>query len=363
MGSLRYITTLLLASLNFVTSTAQQNWKELPPLFAGQQLDNDKILHKIAFGSCNHQDLDQQIWEAVNQQEPEIWIWGGDNIYGDTEDMETLYDKYFKQKNNPSYRKLREKAMILGIWDDHDYGVNDGNKGYRWKRESKDLMMDFLDVPKESACRRRDGVYQSQSFGPEGKKVKVILLDGRWFKDFLRPAQDGQKGYQPNETGDVLGEAQWKWLESELTDSDAQVHIIVSGFQIISNQHHHEKWGDFPEARKRLFRLIEKTAPANLLLLSGDRHLAELSRIDLPGLHGPLFELTSSGMTHTEGARDKNILNEKNPHRVGPQLITKNFALLTINWEGERPAVNASVYSYLNELLFSFDLPTPNGRD
>lgn len=335
----------------------QVDWKERAPLFKGQELDESRVLETIAFGSCNHQDLDQSIWTAVLAHHPDLWIWGGDNVYADTEDMAFLYEKYFKQKHGKGYKELRQEAMVLGTWDDHDYGVNDGNKGYRWKRESKEILMDFLDVPENSVVRRRDGVYQSWTFGPESRQVKIILLDTRWFQDFLRPDTTGNKGYLPNDAGDILGEVQWKWLENELTESKANIHLIVSSFQVIPDRHRKAKWGYFPQARKRFFELIKRTQPANTLILSGDRHLAELSRLDLTDSPSPLFELTSSGMTHTAGTRNPNIIHEKNPYRVGPQLVEKNFAVLTIDWSADKPSVNASVYSQQNELLFSFELP------
>ncbi len=48
-------------------------------------------ISRIAFGSCAGQDQPQPIWEAVLAQDPQLWIWAGDNIYGDTEDMELFY--------------------------------------------------------------------------------------------------------------------------------------------------------------------------------------------------------------------------------------------------------------------------------
>ena len=38
-----------------------------------------------------------------------------------------------------------------------------------------------------------------------------------------------------------------------------------------------ESWAHFPAAKRRLLRLLQDTNPANLLLVSGDVHYAELS--------------------------------------------------------------------------------------
>jgi alkaline phosphatase D len=327
-----------------------------PKLYEGQELRFEENLRTIAFGSCNNQSKPQHIWESILSHEPDLWLWMGDIIYADTEDMEVMLEKYLKQKNTEGYKRLREKSQIIGIWDDHDYGVNDGDKGYLKKRESKELMLDFLDVPKEARVRNRPGAYQAYSFGEKGQKVKFILLDGRSFRDFLIPNPSRKSRYLPNTEGDMLGEKQWKWLEEQLTDSDADVHIIVSGVQVIPNEHPYEKWGNFPAARKKLFQLLAKTKPANVFLLSGDRHLAEISRINMDALPNPLYEITSSGMTHSAGSVKSNIHKESNRYRIGPLMVEKNFGLLKIDWSQEAPRVTAQIYSDENELLFSFDL-------
>jgi alkaline phosphatase D len=133
--------------------------------------------------------------------------------------------------------------------------------------------------------------------------------------------------YEPNATGDVLGEAQWQWLEAELKNSDAPLFIINSSIQVLSEEHRFEKWANFPAARKRLLDLLTKLKK-NVLILSGDRHIAEFSKINLPGLNYPLYDFTSSGLTHTW----PEAWVESNQYRVGNLIIAKNFGLLLIRW-------------------------------
>lgn len=302
-------------------------------------LDSYQLLETIAFGSCNRQDQSQEMWPFIVRHKPQLWMWLGDNVYGDTEDMQVLADKYALQNSHPEYGQLLAQCPIIGIWDDHDYGVNDGDKTYPKKQESKKLMLDFLGVPANAPVRAREGAYQSFTIGPKGKKVKIILLDGRYFRDELKSNPTRNPRYFDNPEGDVLGEAQWHWLESELTDSDAQLHLIACGIQFIPEEQIFEKWANFPEARKRFFNLLKKTKPAGALLLSGDRHIAELSRMEMYGLPQPLYELTSSGLTHTwsDGA------GEPNRFREGNLIVKKNFGVMRIDWKGSKPAVTLEV--------------------
>ena len=101
--------------------------------------------------------------------------------------------------------------------DDHDFGVNDGGADFAQKDVSQGLFLDFLGVPKDSPRRAQHGVYTSYTFGPIGRQVKILLLDARYH----RPP--------PGSDGDILGEAQWNWLETELHQSQAQLHFIASG--------------------------------------------------------------------------------------------------------------------------------------
>jgi alkaline phosphatase D len=300
----------------------------------------------IAFGSCNKLNMPQAMWAGIASNNPDLWIWLGDIIYADTSDTKALAAHYRRLKTHPEYKKLRAKAQIVGVYDDHDYGVNDGCKTYPNKRGAKKCLMDFLDVPLNSPVRKREGAYQSYLFGKAGQRIKVIVMDTRYFRDTLAPDPSKQKRYLPNTEGDMLGEAQWKWLERELKTSPANLNILCSSVQVIADEHGYEKWGNFPNARKRLLALIASAKPKNLLILSGDRHMAEISKMDLQGLPYPLYDFTSSGLTHIRSG-----LSETNHLRVGDLILKKNFGLLKIRWEGERPIVTMQVRGHANELF------------
>ena len=92
----------------------------------------------IAFGSCSKQYNPNQLWLDILENDPDIWIWLGDNIYGDTHDMDLMAEKYAHQKADTGYQLLiKSGTHIIGTWDDHDYGVNDSGRNYARKEESK----------------------------------------------------------------------------------------------------------------------------------------------------------------------------------------------------------------------------------
>ena len=306
-------------------------------------------LTTIAFGSCNRQDLPQPLWPVISQNNPQVWVWLGDNIYGDSDDMNVLAAKYRQVLEQPDYKKLTAATRVVGVWDDHDYGRNDAGKEYEMKEESAQLFWDFIGEPADSPRRRQEGVYSAHTYGPADKQVKVIMLDSRYHRDSLERVN---KVYQINATGDVLGETQWKWLEQELRNSRARVNIIGNGIQVLPEEHVYEKWANFPASRKRLLDLIASTGAKGVILLSGDRHIAEISRVEHPGMPYPIYEVTSSGMTHVYSGPHV----EPNRHRVGELVKKINFGVLNFDWSGKNAKVEMLVKgendeAYLREVV------------
>ena len=290
------------------------------------QINLSDTPEKIAFGSCSKQYEAQPIWSSIVENDPDLWIWLGDNIYGDTEDMQVLRDKYQQQNDNKDYQKLLATCPIIGTWDDHDYGVNDGGKEYPKRKESKQLFTEFMGYDASHPIHKHEGVYHSYNFGEGEKSIKIILLDSRYFRD---PIARQNSTYVQNNKGTILGKKQWKWLEQELKNSKAKVHIIGNGIQVIPEEHRFEKWANFPQERQRLLDVIKKWKVANPILLSGDRHAAEISRLAIDDTLD-VYEVTASGLTHayTSGGI------EPNRYRLGEDRVrTTNFGLIKVDWK------------------------------
>ncbi len=294
----------------------------------------------IAFGSCSDEDDTVQLWREIIRQKPELWIWLGDNIYADTSDRAVIKSKYDRQKKHPDYQKLVATCPVIGTWDDHDYGVNDGGKEFPLKKQSKELLLDFLDTPLGADLRKHEGMYSSYKIGEGEKKVKVILLDTRYFRDPLQRSTLPDSRYIPTDKGDMLGEEQWAWLENELQNSDAAINIIGSSVQFIPTQHGYEKWMNLSASRERMLDLLKKYKTKKTFFISGDRHIAELSRLKVKGLPYTLYDFTSSGLTHTWDAG-----TEENKYRIGELIKQKNFGIIRIDWSGTRPEILFEVFS------------------
>jgi alkaline phosphatase D len=341
----RCVLTTGLALLLLVVSSshALSGWQPLPQ---GE-------ITRIAFGSCAKQWQSQPVWKAVVAARPDLFLFLGDNIYGDWHGEEpfipteqSLRQDYGQLAGEPNLAEARGTIPFMATWDNHDYGKHDGGADFEHKEIARQAFLDFFGEPADSPRRQRDGIYDAKIFGPEGRRVQVILLDNRWNRGALIPDTRskeereamgifGSMGHTPNEdpTATLLGETQWAWLEQQLR-KPAEVRLIASGTQIVPDQKGMQEWGNFPLERKRLFDLIDMTGAKGVVLLSGNVHFAELSKTD-EGPY-PLYDFTSSGMTHVNTTYPK----APNRYRVGGPFIEHNFGLVEIDWTaGPNPSI------------------------
>ena len=271
---------------------------------------------KIGLGSCLDQDYPQPIWQSIKKEDLNYFIFLGDNVYGDTRygslrKMKSAYDK--QKKVLPDFLN---DISIFSIWDDHDFGINDGGADYRFKRQAQELYLDFWDITKDDDRSNREGIYFSKNEIFFNKKFKFIFLDTRFFRSKLKGKKSNYiENIEPDAT--ILGNAQWTWLENELK-SDFGFLFIFSSIQIIAKDHRFEKWSNFPIERAKLFELLEKFNDKTMLF-SGDRHRAGIYR------KNGIIEVTSSSMN-----KPGSSFNETDSYLIGKTYPQENYGVVEI---------------------------------
>lgn len=310
---------------------------------------NDSIqshAFKIAFGSCGSQNHPLPIFYEVVKQNPDVFIFLGDNIYGDTNDMDVLRKKYQLLGSKDSYKSLKQHTEILATWDDHDYGENDAGKYYPHKEASKEIFLEFFEEPKNSERYQHKGIYHSVFKEVAGHKIQIILLDGRTFRDDLIKGNPNNKDsryfyhldYAPHTdtSKTLLGKEQWAWLEKELSKS-ADFRIIASGTQFGIEYNGYEAWANYPHEQKRMVELIKKTKADRVVFISGDVHYAEISKLEHEGCY-PLYDMTASGLSSTWK------FATPNRNRIEGPIMDNHFGLLTVDFSNDKNHVMAEVW-------------------
>ena len=312
---------------DFANSERRFKKKALPTYLNTERLNliKSRPLLRMAFGSCCLQQNSQPIWNEILKQRPDLFVFLGDNVYADTVDLSKMGNDYYTLKTNPDFSNFMRQVPIIGTWDDHDFGYNDVGREYPQKEGSKKHFLEFFEIPDQSSLRKQEGVYSSHFFGESKKQTQIILLDLRWFRSELLVDSDGCYVPNPDPSAQLLGEAQWRWLEEELK-KPADFRVLGSSIQLVSQEHPWEKWNNFPREKKRLFDLIDRLQIRNLVTISGDMHFAELS-MQKTHLGIEIYDLTSSGLNRFEKIG--------NPNSFRAQLFDEdcNFGMISLYWK------------------------------
>ena len=309
----------------------------------------------IAFGSCGNQDDPQPVLGLAAAVKPDAFIFLGDNIYGDTDNMDTLRNKYQRLGAKQEYQQLVAASKIFAIWDDHDFGRNDAGKYYPYKKESKEIFLEFFKEPAASDRRKHEGIYHTEYLQQGDKIIQLILLDVRTFRNNVltydstaklpRSHYFYQPDYKPHTSTDstLLGEEQWKWLSKELKKT-ADLRLICSGSQFSIEFNGYEAWANFPHEQQRMLELIKTTKANAVLFLTGDVHYAEISKLQVPGLY-PIYDVTSSGITSTWD------FPTQNKNRIEGPVMDNHFGLLTIEWKKDPVIKMEIIDKYKNQRI------------
>ena len=172
---------------------------------------------RFGFGSCHDQNKPGEHFNVIAKESIDSWIWLGDNIYADHFNYQQRKRAYNNVKNRASYQRMMKKMEIWGIWDDHDYASNNTGANYPKKRESKKLFLDFIGFSPLDPINFREGIYHQKIIEKEELTLKFIFLDLRYF----------------NSRSTLLGEDQWRWLETSLSGKDVDATFIVSSLNVL----------------------------------------------------------------------------------------------------------------------------------
>jgi len=271
---------------------------------------------KFGLGSCLDQDYPQPIWQSIQNEDLNYFIFLGDNVYGDVPSGSLRKMRRAYQKQKSILPDFLDEINILSIWDDHDYGINDGGSDYRNKQRSQKMFLDFWEIPKDDLRHKREGIYFSEEEIFFNKKFKLIFLDTRYFRSELKSRKGRYaKNNEPNAT--ILGIEQWKWFEDQL-NQDFDFLMIFSSIQIIPQDHGFEKWDNFPKERDKILNMIKKYNDQTILF-SGDRHRSGIYKKD------GIIEVTASSMN-----KPGSTFFETDNYLIGKTYPQANYSILEI---------------------------------
>ena len=280
--------------------------------------------YKIAFGSCLDQENPQPIWNSIYMEDIDSFVFLGDNVYGDIPSgkLNKMHEAYQLQAEMiPSWLFKKNVEMI---WDDHDFGENDGGSSYPLKQEAQKLYLDFWEIPNVDIRRQRDGIYVNKIIYIDNFIINLILLDTRFFRSDLKKTKGIKPVYLKNEelNATILGDDQWSWLV-EVMKIKSDLTIVATSIQLLPTEHRFEKWSNFPSDHLKLKKLL-KSHSHPIIVISGDRHQGAIYNDE------NIYEITSSSLNKTISSifgRPKEV----DRYMLGEMFSGENYGLITIN--------------------------------
>ena len=316
---------------SYAQDPAQHTALPQPPALTSRTISPDTLVQRIAFASCYVPQFEQPgVWEVIGERRPDILILMGDNVYQSEEkaepELRELREAYMQLAQETEFSELRAKAATFATWDDHDYGRNDAGADLPVRYQSERLFEHIWPLPQKTVDPRigRDGVFHAATFGPENRRVQVLILDTRFFRGSLE---------DPYST--MLGEAQWSWLAEELR-RPADLRLVVSSIPVLSERDNAENWHRLVDEQARLLRLLKGSD--GVVILSGDSHYAARYQDD-ESLDHRLTEFTSSSLNYPYPAEHQAEVLKPDRLRQGRPFFDANFGWLEIDWETRKVVI------------------------
>lgn len=261
------------------------------------------------------------VWSAIADSGPDLFLALGDTPYADgllwTDDalwngareayeespspgarslLEDLGEEYRRRasealplayerlRETPDFDRMARKSFWVATWDDHDTGMDDGDRDNPVLEQARKWFKAF--TPNPSFGVDGEGVFWAQQWGD----VDVILLDDQTWRTPTAAALDHP------ESATILGRVQFEWLVEWLATSKAVFKIVVSGSPFNDFSRKKDAWMSYPAQRERLMDAIARHRVSGVVLLSGDVHRSEFFRLpwlEDRGGYG-LYELVTS---------------------------------------------------------------------
>lgn len=263
-----------------------------------------------------------QIFNSIYKLKPEFMLWLGDNVYYREPDWYTkagMIHRYTHSRAIPELQPMLGSMHHYAIWDDHDYGPNDSDRGWFLKDSSLDVFEMFWGNPTFGLHDIPGAISYFQ-----WSDIDFFLLDNRYY----RSPNDRKTGEKT-----ILGEAQKEWLIDALSYSHAPYKVVAMGGQFLNTLNAYETYSNygFEKERQEIIDLIYAENIKGVIFLSGDRHHSELSVLKAEG-RPTIYDFTVSSLTagvHKEGASEVNDLRVQ-----GSMVVQHNFG--TLEFTGPR---------------------------
>lgn len=286
---------------------------------------------------------DFEILKSIYNKHPDFMLWLGDNLYlreADFDSWTGIIKRYTHDRALPELQPILGSMSNYAIWDDHDYGPNDSDRGYYLKDKTLSAFKLFWVNP-FYGINGNPGVTTFFQWGD----VDFFLLDDRYY----RTPNDRKTGEKV-----MFGEEQIQWLIDNLVKSKAPFKIIATGGQILNpfEKDYLEIYNRFPVEKAKLLKLIQDEGIEGVIFLTGDRHHSELTKLEREGTY-PLYDFTISSFTAGVSPGKDEPNNFRVPGKISDE---HNFAIFNVSGKSKNRIMKCTVYDVKGKKLWNYSI-------
>lgn len=287
----------------------------------------------FALGSCARNKValgvNPVLFDTIRAKDPLFFLHTGDMNYNDdlnpnTEAMfHESWDKVFEL--SARQKEFWQNLAVPYIWDDHDYGMNDGDTTFAARSIAREVFQRIVPHYPLPGGEGDVGIYHSFSVG----RCYFIVTDNRSCADPISKT-DG-----PDKTR--LGATQKAWLKQQLLfarDNYAVTFLVMPTTWGGAASAGSDTWAGYATERTEIIDFIVANSISNIFLLSGDAHSAALD----DGTNNAFGTGGTGGMVILQAAPLQNLASRKGtPYTEGPYpasgSATKNqYGMVTV-WD------------------------------
>jgi alkaline phosphatase D len=157
---------------------------------------------------------------------------------------------------------ISHRFPVFHVWDDHDYGINNGDKTWVARSEALQAFDEYYPTPDRP--------------NPAGIWYKFTYMTSEFFMLDVRSQRDVDTDPDgPDKSmldGDNIANGQKQWLFDSLLTSKARWKFIVSGVPFNPTAKPDDGWSAFETERSEIVSFINDHNIEGVILISGDLH-------------------------------------------------------------------------------------------
>ncbi len=300
----------------------------------------------LAMGSCARTGSTHEVFNLIRSLDPLIFLHLGDFHYENiaVADVQPYRLAIRTVLASEPQAHLYRSIPIAYMWDDHDYGPNNGDSTAPGRTQARQTYREYIPHYPLAAGTGDVGIYQSFSIG----RTRFILTDSRSLRSPYTVPDS------PSKT--MLGAAQKAWFKRELMAArDTYALIVWVNTLPWIGVTGDDGWYAYTFEREEIANFIVDSGITGLCMISGDAHMLAID----DGSHSNYSSRPGAGFPVLHAAAlDQSGSIKGGPYSEGAFPGGGQFGLMQVTDTGDSMVVNWSGRDYLNIERVAFRFAT-----